>query len=108
MGAGIGAVSGHLKNGMSNSDLKELGTVLDKGQAGLIVLYATNMADQIAASIKAERIGTSPTRSTPTRTSSPSSSGRRRQLRRHRPRTRERTCQGGQRALAGPTYLARP
>ena len=54
VGAGIGAVSGHLKNGMSNSDLKELGTVLDKGQAGLIVLYATNMADQIAASIKAE------------------------------------------------------
>ena len=53
VGAGIGAISGHLKDGMS-SDLKELGTVLDKGQAGLIVLYATNMADQIAASIKAE------------------------------------------------------
>jgi Protein of unknown function (DUF1269) len=52
VGAGIGAVSGHLKNGMSNSDLKELGAVLDQGQAGLIV---------------------SPTRSTPTRTSSPSS-----------------------------------
>ena len=54
VGAGIGAVTGHLKNGMSNSDLKELGAVLDKGEAGLIVLYATNMADQIAASIKAE------------------------------------------------------
>ena len=54
VGAGIGAISGHLKNGMSNSDLKELGAVLDKGEAGLIVLYATNMADQIAASIKAE------------------------------------------------------
>ena len=54
VGAGIGAVSGHLKNGMSNSDLKELGAVLDKGKAGLIVLYATNMADQIASSIKAE------------------------------------------------------
>ena len=54
VGAGIGAVSGHLRGGMSNSDLKELGEVLDKGQAGLIVLYATNMADQIAASIKAE------------------------------------------------------
>lgn len=33
---------------------KELGAVLDKGEAGLIVLYATNMADQIAANIKAE------------------------------------------------------
>ena len=54
VGAGIGAVTGHLKNGMSNSDLKELGAVLDQGEAGLIVLYATNKADQIAASIKAE------------------------------------------------------
>ena len=39
---------------MSNDDLKQLGTVLDKGQAGLIVIYATNMADQVAASIKAQ------------------------------------------------------
>lgn len=54
VGAGIGAVTGHLKGGMSNDDLKQLGTVLEKGEAGLIVIYATNMADQIAASIKAE------------------------------------------------------
>ena len=54
VGAGMGAVTGHIKGGMSNDDLKQLGEVLDKGQAGLIVLYATNMADQIAASIKAE------------------------------------------------------
>ena len=54
MGAGIGAVAGHVKGGMDNDDLKQLGAVLDKGQAGLIVLYATNMADQVAASIKAE------------------------------------------------------
>ncbi len=54
VGAGIGAVTGHLKNGMSNDDLKELGTVLDKGEAGLIALYATNMADQVASNIKAE------------------------------------------------------
>jgi len=53
VGAGMGAITGHLKNGMSNDDLRELGTVLDKGEAGLIVLYATNMADQIAANIKA-------------------------------------------------------
>ena len=53
-GAGIGAVTGHFKNGMSNDDLKQLGEVLDRGQAGLIVLYGTNMADQVAASIKAE------------------------------------------------------
>jgi uncharacterized membrane protein len=38
---------------MSNDDLKKLGEVLDDGQAGLLVLYKTNMADQVAASIKA-------------------------------------------------------
>jgi uncharacterized membrane protein len=54
VGAGIGAVTGHIKGGMKNDDLKELGGVLDKGQAGLVVIYATNMADQVAASIKAE------------------------------------------------------
>ena len=54
VGAGIGAVTGHIKGGMSNDDLKQLGTVLESGEAGLIVIYATNMADQVAASIKAE------------------------------------------------------
>jgi uncharacterized membrane protein len=54
VGAGIGAVAGHMKGGMKDSDLKELGEVLNKGQAGLIVIYATNMADQVAASMKAE------------------------------------------------------
>jgi uncharacterized membrane protein len=52
-GAAIGAVTGHVKGGMDNTDLKALGEVLDKGRAGLIVVYATNMADQIAANIKA-------------------------------------------------------
>ena len=54
VGAGIGAVTGHIKGGMSDDDLKQLGTVLENGEAGLIVIYATNMADQVAASIKAE------------------------------------------------------
>ena len=52
-GAAIGAVTGHMKGGMDNDDLKQLGEVLETGQAGLIVVYATNMADQIAANIKA-------------------------------------------------------
>jgi uncharacterized membrane protein len=52
-GAAIGAVSGHVSDGLKRDDLKEMGEVLDEGQAGLIVVYATNMADQIAASIKA-------------------------------------------------------
>ena len=53
-GAGIGAVAGHIKGGMKDSDLKKLGEVLDKGDAGLVAIYATNMADQVAKSIKAE------------------------------------------------------
>jgi uncharacterized membrane protein len=52
-GAAIGAVSGHVSGGMRRHDLKELGEVLDEGEAGLIVAYATNMADQVAANIKA-------------------------------------------------------
>jgi uncharacterized membrane protein len=52
-GAAIGAVSGHVSGGMRREDLKDLGEVLDEGQAGLIVAYATNMADQVAANIKA-------------------------------------------------------
>ncbi len=52
-GAAIGAVTGHVKGGMNDSDLKSLGEVLEQGHAGLIVVYATNMADQVAANIKA-------------------------------------------------------
>jgi uncharacterized membrane protein len=54
IGAAIGAVTGHVKGGMSNDDLRSLGEVLNNGQAGLIAVYATNMADQVAASIKAQ------------------------------------------------------
>jgi uncharacterized membrane protein len=53
-GATVGAVAGHMKGGMSDSDLKRLGEVLNAGQSGLIAVYATNMAEQIAASIKAQ------------------------------------------------------
>ena len=52
-GAAIGAVTGHVKGGMDNDDLKALGDVLGQGQAGLIVVYAANMADQVAANITA-------------------------------------------------------
>ena len=52
-GAAIGAVTGHMKGGMRDDDLKQLGKVLEEGRYGLIAVYATNMADQIAANIKA-------------------------------------------------------
>ena len=52
-GAAIGAVTGHASGGMSRSDLKELGETLDAGTAGLIVVYEANLAEQVAANIKA-------------------------------------------------------
>ncbi len=52
-GAAIGAVAGHAAGGMNRDDLKELGETLDAGTAGLIVVYETNLADQIKANIKA-------------------------------------------------------
>lgn len=52
-GAAAGAVAGHLAGGLADHDLKQLGETLEAGQAGLLVVYATNMADQVAANIKA-------------------------------------------------------
>jgi uncharacterized membrane protein len=52
-GAAIGAVTGHAHGGMSRTDLKELGETLDDGTAGLLVVYEANLAEQIAANIKA-------------------------------------------------------
>ena len=52
-GAAIGAVTGHMKAGLKDDDLKELANTLEQGQYGLVAVYATNMADQVAASIKA-------------------------------------------------------
>ena len=52
-GAAIGGVAGHASKGLSRSALKDLGEALDEGQAGLVVVYAFNLADQIGATIKA-------------------------------------------------------
>jgi uncharacterized membrane protein len=52
-GAAIGGVAGHAGGGMSRGDLKDLGEALDAGQAGLVAVYETNLADQVAANIKA-------------------------------------------------------
>jgi uncharacterized membrane protein len=38
VGAGAGALTGHLRGGMSNSDLKEIGEMLDESEAALIVI----------------------------------------------------------------------
>jgi uncharacterized membrane protein len=52
-GAARGGVVGHASGGMSRSDLKDLGEALDEGQAGLIAVYETNLAEQIVANIRA-------------------------------------------------------
>src|SRR4051794_28526296 len=51
--AAIGGVAGHASGGMSRSDLKDLGELLDAGSAGLIAVYEFDLADQVAAVIKA-------------------------------------------------------
>ena len=38
LGAGAGALIGHLEGGMSRSDLKEVGEMLDNSEAALIVV----------------------------------------------------------------------
>jgi uncharacterized membrane protein len=54
-GAALGAVAGHASTGMSRDDLMALGQVLDQGDAGLVVVYASDMADRVNASATAAR-----------------------------------------------------
>jgi uncharacterized membrane protein len=51
-GAVMGAVAGHAAAGMSRKDLKELGEELDKGQAGLVVVAASDMKAKVEAAMK--------------------------------------------------------
>ena len=43
VGGAIGGVSGHLWRGMSRSDVKELGELIDEGEAALLVVGATTL-----------------------------------------------------------------
>lgn len=51
-GAAIGATAGHVAAGMSRSDLKDLGELLDSGTSGLVVVAAADVADRVEASIE--------------------------------------------------------
>jgi uncharacterized membrane protein len=55
VGAAIGALAGHVAGGMSRGDLKDLGETLDAGQAGLVVVAATDVGDRVAAALKSAR-----------------------------------------------------
>lgn len=50
-GAALGAIAGHAAAGMSRHDLKELGEQLDDGQAGLIMVGASDIEGKIDAAI---------------------------------------------------------
>jgi uncharacterized membrane protein len=52
LGAATGAIAGHVVGGMSRSDLKDLGELLDNGTSGLVVVAATDVAARVEAATK--------------------------------------------------------
>jgi uncharacterized membrane protein len=52
-GAVLGRLSGHAARALSSDDLKDLGEVLDRGDAGLVVAYGSDMADRVTAAVSA-------------------------------------------------------
>jgi uncharacterized membrane protein len=55
-GAVVGAVSGHLWRGMSRADVKELGDIIDDGQAALVIVGESKVAEAVdEAGLKAEK-----------------------------------------------------
>jgi uncharacterized membrane protein len=54
-GAIVGALAGHVAGGMSRADLKDLGEALDIGQAGLVVIAATDVGDRVASALKSAK-----------------------------------------------------
>jgi uncharacterized membrane protein len=56
VGAAVGGVGGHLWRGMSRADVKELGEVIDDGQAALVVVGESQLQQAInKAALKAEK-----------------------------------------------------
>lgn len=51
VGATAGGVIGHLWHGMSRSDVRELGTLLDDGQAGLVVIGTSKVEAEVAKAL---------------------------------------------------------
>lgn len=54
-GAAVGALAGHAVGGMSRGDLKDLGEGLDVGEAGLIVIAATDVGARVEHALNAAR-----------------------------------------------------
>lgn len=47
VGAAVGGFGGHLWKGMSRSDMKDIGELLDEGQAGLVVIGDWRLEERI-------------------------------------------------------------
>jgi uncharacterized membrane protein len=56
VGAAVGGVSGHLWRGMSRSDVKEFGEIIDQGQAALIIVGESKLQQALdKAALRAEK-----------------------------------------------------
>jgi uncharacterized membrane protein len=56
VGAAVGGVGGHLWRGMSRADVKELGEVIDDGQAALVVVGESQLQQALdKAALRAEK-----------------------------------------------------
>ena len=56
VGAGVGGIGGHLWKGMSRSDVKELGELIDDGEAALLIVGESTLESALdKAGLKAEK-----------------------------------------------------
>jgi uncharacterized membrane protein len=56
VGAAVGGVGGHLWRGMSRSDVKEFGDLIDEGQAALVIVGESKLQELVdKAGLKAEK-----------------------------------------------------
>jgi uncharacterized membrane protein len=56
VGAAVGGVGGHLWRGLSRSDVKELGDVIDSGEAALLIVGESTVQEAVdKAELKAEK-----------------------------------------------------
>jgi uncharacterized membrane protein len=56
VGAAVGGVGGHLSRGMSRADVKELGDIIDPGQAALLVVGESTLQKALEkAQLKAQK-----------------------------------------------------
>jgi uncharacterized membrane protein len=56
VGAAVGGVGGHLWRGMSRADVKELGDIIDDGQAALLIVGESQVQQAVdKAALKAEK-----------------------------------------------------